>query len=181
MQAFLEAMLQAALPNMADHAAFYFWHPMLTQGTYVAAAAAAAGILIHRQIIWVKPVMLLGRGDYHWRHELCFYGWQKGNRPPFYGKRNQDTIWEVGSVSQEERKAMNHATPKPVELWDKPILNHTKQDELTYEPFSGSGTQLVSCQNLGRKCYAIEIMPEYVAVALERMSVAFPGIEIVKL
>jgi DNA modification methylase len=166
MQDFLERMIKAALPNMNKHAAFYFWHPMLTQGTYV--AAAAAGILIHRQIIWVKPVLLLGRGDYHWRHELCFYGWQKGNRPPFYGPRNQDTIWQVGSVTQAERKAMNHATPKPVGLWDKPILNHTKPGEICYEPFLGSGTTIIACEKLGRECRAIEISPAYVAVSMQR-------------
>lgn len=167
MQAFLEAMLRAALPHMDKHAAFYFWHPMLTQGTYVA-AAAAAGILIHRQIIWVKPVLLLGRGDYHWRHELCFYGWQKGNRPPFYGARNQDTIWEVASVTHKERKEMNHATPKPVALWDKPIVNHTKSGDIIYEPFSGSGTQIVAAEQMGRKCYAIELDPANTQVAIER-------------
>jgi len=165
-QAFLESMLNAALPFMEPHAAFYFWHPMLTQGTY--AAAAAADILIHRQIIWVKNALLLGRGDYHWRHELCFYGWQKGNRPPFYGKRNQDTIWEVASVSQKERKEMNHATPKPVALWDKPIENHTKAGEVCYEPFSGSGTQIIAAEKLGRKCYAMEIAPSYCDVAVKR-------------
>lgn len=161
MQRFLEAMLKAALPYMDDHAAYYFWHPMLTQGTY-AAAAAAAGILIHRQIIWVKPGLLLGRGDYHWRHELCFYGWQKGNRPPFYGPRNQDTIWEVSSVSSKERAEMGHATPKPVALWDKPIANHTRCGEVLYESFSGSGTQIIAAERSQRRCFAIEIDPSYV-------------------
>ena len=168
MQEFLEAMLRAALPHMEKRAAFYFWHPMLTQGTYVAAAAAAAGILIHRQIIWVKPVLLFGRGDYHWRHELCFYGWQQGNRPPFYGPRNQDTIWEVASVSHQERKEMNHATPKPVALWDKPIANHTKAGEVLYEPFAGSGTQIIAAEMSGRRCYAIELDSANAQVCIER-------------
>ena len=175
MQAFLEAMLNAALPHMNKHAAFYFWHPMLTQGTYVAAAAAAAaGILIHRQIIWVKPVLLLGRGDYHWRHELCFYGWQQGHRPPFYGPRNQDTIWEVASVTHKERKEMNHATPKPVALWDKPIMNHTKAGEVIYEPFSGSGTQIIAAEMAGRRCFAMELDLANTQVAVERWE-AFTG------
>ena len=168
MQAFLERMFAAALPSMDPHAAFYLWHPMLTQGTYVAAAAAAAGILIHRQIIWVKPRFLIGRGDYHWRHELCFYGWQQGNRPPFYGPRNQDTIWEVGSVGSAERKEMDHPTPKPIALWEKPVNNHTREAEIIYEPFSGSGSQLIAAEQLGRRCFAIEIEPRYCDVALAR-------------
>jgi len=169
MQEFLESMLRAALPHMEKCAAFYFWHPMLTQGTYVA-AAAAAGILIHRQIIWVKPVLLLGRGDYHWRHELCFYGWQKGNRPPFYGPRNQDTIWEVASVGIKERKEMNHATPKPVALWDKPIANHTKAGQIIFEPFAGSGTQIIAAERTGRHCYALELDPANAQVCIERFN-----------
>jgi hypothetical protein len=96
LQAFLEAVIRTAVPHLDEHAAFYLWHPMLTQGTFFAAAAAAAAdILIHRQIIWVKPHFIFGRGDYHWRHELCFYGWQRGNRPPFYGERNQHTVWTL--------------------------------------------------------------------------------------
>lgn len=176
MQAFLEAMLNAAIPHMDEHAAYYFWHPMLTQGTYVAAAAAAAGILIHRQIIWVKPGLLLGRGDYHWRHELCFYGWRTGNRPPFYGPRNQDTIWEVGYDS--DRNDWNHASPKPIALWDRPISNHTLESEVLYEPFCGSGSQMVACENYKRRCFAMELQPDYCATICERMTRAFPGIVI---
>jgi DNA modification methylase len=168
MQAFLERMLQAAAHVMDEHAAYYFWHPMLTQGTYVAAAAAAAGILIHRQIIWVKPVLLLGRGDYHWKHELCFYGWKQGNRPPFYGPRNQHTIWEVGNVTHAERKEFNHATPKPVELFTRPMDNHLKAGEVCYEPFSGSGPQIIAAEQFGAKCFAMELHPQHVDVAIRR-------------
>lgn len=167
MQDFLEKMLIAAAPVMDGHAAYYFWHPMLTQGTFVA-AAAAAGILIHRQIIWVKPGLLLGWGDYHWKHELCFYGWKQGNRPPFYGPKNQHTIWEFGNVTQAERKEFNHATPKPVDLFAPPIENHTKPRQIMYEPFSGSGPQIIAAEKLGRRCYAMELSPQYVDVAVTR-------------
>jgi DNA modification methylase len=171
LQAFLEAAIKAALPHLDKHAAFYLWHPMLTQGTFFAAAAAAAAaadILIHRQIIWAKPVLLLGRGDYHWKHELCFYGWVRGNRPPFYGPRSQTTVWEIASVSQAERKEMNHATPKPVAIWLPPIENHTKPNEVMYEPFSGSGSQIIAAETTGRRCYAMELSPNYVDVAVRR-------------
>lgn len=166
LQEFLEAAIRAALPNLEAHCAFYLWHPMLTQGTFF--AAAAADILIHRQIIWAKPVLLLGRGDYHWKHELCFYGWVRGNRPPFYGQRNQTTVWEIASVSHAERKEMNHATPKPVGIWMQPIYNHTKAGEIMYEPFSGSGSQIIAAEQTGRRCYAMELSPQYVDVAVRR-------------
>lgn len=163
LQAFLEAAIKAAVPHLQKHAAFYLWHPMLTQGTFFA-AAAAADILIHRQIIWVKPHFIFGRGDYHWRHELCFYGWVRGSRPPFYGEGG-------GSI----RKDQNHPTQKPVELFKRPILNHTRAGAICYEPFCGSGSQIMACEGLGRKCYAIEIEPKYVAVSLERWAEATGG------
>jgi DNA modification methylase len=175
LQKFLEETIRSAVPHLIENAAFYLWHPMLTQGTFFA-AAAAADILIHRQIIWVKPSLVFGRGDYHWRHELCFYGWIKGNRPAFYGQRNQTTIWEVGRESDNL-----HPTQKPLELFNVPLLNHTKESELAYEPFGGSGSQFVACQNLNRKCRGIEISPDYCAVILQRMHDAFPGIEIKKI
>ena len=169
LQAFLEAMIRAALPALNENAAYYLWHPMLTQGTFFAAAAAAAAdILIHRQIIWVKPVLVFGRGDYHWKHELCFYGWRRGNRPPFYGERNQTTVWHVDSVTQAERKEFKHASPKPVALWLSPIENHTKAGEIMFEPFSGSGGQIIAAEQTGRRCYAMELSPQYVDVAVRR-------------
>ena len=162
LQAFLEAMIRAALPNLDPHAAFYLWHPMLTQGTFFA-AADAADILIHRQIIWAKPSLLLGRGDYHWQHELCFYGWVRGNRPPFYGRRNQTTLWPMGKETSKE-----HPTAKPVDLWKPPIENHTKPGEIMFEPFSGSGSQIIAAEQTGRRCYAMELSPQYVDVAVRR-------------
>ncbi len=163
LQAFLEAQIRAALPSLNENCAFYLWHPMLTQGTFFAAAAAAADILIHRQIIWQKPSLVFGRGDYHWQHELCFYGWRRGNRPPFYGQRNQTTLWAVGRETSKE-----HPTAKPVDLWKPPIENHTKPGEIMFEPFSGSGSQIIAAEQTGRRCYAMELSPNYVDVAVRR-------------
>ena len=160
LQAFLESCIKTAVPFLIENPAFYLWHPMLTQGTFF---AAAADILIHRQIIWVKPSLILGRGDYHWRHELCFYGWYKGHRPAWYAGRDQDTVWEVGKENDNI-----HPTQKPLELFVRPIKNHSKEGEIIYEPFSGSGSQIIAAENTKRKCYAVEIEPNYVAVALQR-------------
>lgn len=162
LQEFLESTIRAALSSLRDNCAFYLWHPMLTQGTFFA-AAAAADILIHRQIIWQKPSMVFGRGDYHWQHELCFYGWRRGNRPPFYGQRNQTTLWAVGRETSKE-----HPTAKPVDMWKPPIENHTKAGEVIYEPFSGSGSQIIAAEQTGRICYAMELSPNYVDVAVRR-------------
>jgi DNA modification methylase len=167
LQSFLEAVFRSATSNaLAENAAWYLWHAQMTQAFYAAAAAAAADLLIHRQIIWVKPSLMFGHGDYHWKHELCFYGWVKGHRPPFYGERNQVTVWEIGNETAPTDR--DHPTQKPVALWDAPILNHTKPGEVVYEPFSGSGTQIIAAEQKGRKCRAIEISPGYVDVAVQR-------------
>jgi len=167
MQAFLEKAFRAALPHLQVDAAWYLWHPMLTQGYFVAAAAAAAAdLIIHRQIIWCKEQFIFGRGDYHWRHELCFYGWRKGHRPPFYGERNQDTLWHV--ERGEKRGEIGHPTAKPVELFAIPMRNHTREGEFCYEPFCGSGSQIIAAEQLGRRCFALEIEPRYCDVAVRR-------------
>ena len=173
LQEFLESCFRAAVDvALLPNAAWHMWHAHLTQGYFAAAAAAAANVVLHRQIIWVKPVLLLGRGQYHWKHEPCFMGWVKGNQPPDYGEgngeRTQTTVWTIGTVTQAERREFNHATPKPVALFSIPIIKHTKRGELLYEPFSGSGPQVIAAEQLGRVCYGMEISPQYCDVIVKR-------------
>lgn len=171
LQAFLEAAIRTAVPHLNRDCAFYLWHPMLTQGTFFAAAAAAADILIHRQIIWVKPQLILTRsGMYHWKHELCFYGWVRGNPPPWYGEKNQTTIVEAG----RDQDAGQHPTQKPVALFEFPLANHTRPGEVCYEPFAGSGSQVIAAERLGRRCFAMELSPAYCDVIVARWE-AFTG------
>lgn len=170
LQAFLEKVFAVAISVLKPHAAWYLWHAQLSQGFFAAAAAAAAQLLVHRQIIWNKPHFVFGRGDYHWKHELCFYGWVKGNRPPFYGERNQTSVWDLKEGGGSIRKDQAHPTQKPVELFAIPIRNHLKKGELAYEPFSGSGSQFVAAQETGVRCFGMELEPKYCAVILERMS-----------
>jgi DNA modification methylase len=178
LQNFLEAAFVAASAHaLLKNAAWYMWHAHLTQGYFAAAAAAAAAaadVVLHRQIIWVKPVLLLGRGHYHWKHEPCFMGWVQGHQPPDYGlgngERTQTTVWEIGSVTQAERKEFSHSTPKPVELFAIPMVKHLKAGELAYDPFAGSGPQFVAAEQTGRLCRGIEIVPKYCAVILERLA-----------
>lgn len=162
---FIYKSISTSLPFMKNGFAFYMWHAMKMQAYFsqAAAAAAAAGILFHRQIIWVKPQFVFGRGQYHWRHELCLMGWLQGNEPPFYGERNQSTVWEIG---RENDKI--HPTQKPVAIWEPAILNHTKPGEVIYEPFSGSGSNLIACEKNSRRCFGLELEPKYCAVILSR-------------
>jgi DNA modification methylase len=167
LQTFLESAIRAAVPHLASGCAFYLWHPMLTQGTFFAAAAAAAAadILIHRQIIWVKPGFVLTRsGMYHWKHELCFYGWVRSHPPPWYGEKNQTSVWEVG---RDDGKSV-HPTQKPVALFETPMLNHSRKGEAVYEPFCGSGSQIIAGERLGRRVRAMELSPRWVDAAVAR-------------
>jgi DNA modification methylase len=167
LQGFLESVFALAIAVLKDNAAWYLWHAQLTQG-FFAAAAAAAQLLVHRQIIWVKPHFVFGRGDYHWQHELCFYGWRKGHRPPFYGQHNQTTIWALGEGGGSIRKEQYHPTQKPVELFAIPIRNHLQAREICYEPFAGSGSQIIAAEKAQVRCFAMELSPAYVDVIVQR-------------
>lgn len=162
---FIFSAISASLPFMKKGFAFYMWHAMKMQAYFsqAAAAAAAAGILFHRQIIWVKPRFVFGRGQYHWRHELCLMGWLQGDEPAFYGEKNQSTVWEIG---RENDKI--HPTQKPVAIWEPSILNHTKTGEIVYEPFAGSGSNLIACEKNSRRCFAMELEPHYCDVIVAR-------------
>lgn len=179
-QPFLEAAFGAAKAGaLKPDAGWYLWHGMLTQGFFAAAAAAAAAnVVLHRQIIWVKPVLVFGRGQYHWKHELCFMGWVEGHQPPDYGlgkgERTQTTVWAVDSVTHADRKTFNHSTPKPVELFTVPIVKHLLVDEIAYEPFAGSGPQVIAAEQTGRRCFAMELEPAHCQVIIDRWE-AFTG------
>lgn len=156
LQTFLENAIKAYLPHLCETPAFYLWHPMLTQGTFF--AAAAADILIHRQIIWVKPGFVLTRsGQYHWQHELCFYGWIRGKQCPWFGEKNQTSVWHLGRDADK----VGHPTQKPVALFAPPITNHTRPGDIICEPFAGSGSQFIAAEQLGRVCYGMEFEPRY--------------------
>jgi hypothetical protein len=130
------------------------------------------GFELVQQIIWDKGLFAMSRSWYHWAHEPCFVVRKPGARVPFYGERNQSTIWRAPSPkmimagSTEEKQ--DHPTQKPVLLFETPIINHLKPGEAVYDPFCGSGTALVAAERLGRRCYAMEIDPKYVQVAIER-------------
>ena len=148
----------------------YVWHGGL-HGAAVAESLMAAGFCIRTQIVWAKQAFVFGRGDYHWQHEPCWHAVRKGKTGHWAGDRKQSTVWEIrnnaaiGDVTQNE-EATGHGTQKPLECMARPIRNH--ESEYVYEPFSGSGTTIIACEQLGRKCLAIEISPGYVAVALQR-------------
>jgi DNA modification methylase len=147
----------------------YVWHGALHAAT-VAASLEREGFAIRAQIIWAKERLVIGRGDYHWQHEPCWYAVRaKGN---WTGDRKQTTLWSISSKDQDAETV--HGTQKPVECMRRPIVNNTSPGDAVYEPFLGSGTTLIAAETVGRVCFAVELSPAYVDVAVRRWQ-AFTG------
>jgi DNA modification methylase len=143
----------------------YVWHSGIHART-VAESLDACGFVIRTQIVWAKPRLVLGRGDYHWQHEPCFYAVRKGSTGHWQGARDQSTLWTIATGEHDD--ATEHGTQKPVECMRRPIVNNSAKDEFVYEPFAGSGSTLIAAASVGRVCVAMEIDPRYCDVIIER-------------
>jgi len=97
---FLRGAFAAAVPVCKEAAAWYVWHPSSTREDF-AFAMKAVGLEELQQIVWAKPTFVLGRADYQWSHELCFYAARCGHRPTWYGDRAQVTVWRVQARLEE--------------------------------------------------------------------------------
>jgi DNA modification methylase len=142
----------------------YIWHAGIHAGT-VADSLVANEFQIRSQIIWAKQQFAIGRGDYHWQHEPCWYAVRKGKTGHYDGGRKQSTLWQIDKPQKSET---GHSTQKPVECMKRPIENNSSPGQAVYEPFSGSGTTIIAAEMTGRSCHAIELNPAYVDVAVER-------------
>lgn len=155
--------------ELFEGAVAYVWHGGL-HAKVVAESLEKSGFAIRSQIIWAKPSLVMGRGHYHWQHEPCWYAVRKNETGIWNGDRKQATVWDIANMHRTQGSVDDgktfHSTQKPVECMARPIRNH--DSEFVYEPFSGSGTTIIACEQLGRKCRAIEISPAYVSVALQR-------------
>lgn len=161
---FIQVAVKCAIT--AD-AAWYHWHASRRQAL-LESVWKAHNAFVHQQIIWAKDRPILNRSWYMWQHEPCFFGWVQGHMPKRAAKTYFSSVWSFPTVPSG--KPTDHPTAKPIELFAIPMRQHTKPGDLCCEPFSGSGTQLVAAERLGRLCYAMELSPPFVAVALERFS-----------
>ena len=150
----------------------YVWHGAL-HATTVAESLVACGFQIRAQVIWAKDRLVLGRGHYHWQHEPCWYAVRDKGTGHWSGDRKQTTLWQIASRGQDVDTT--HGTQKPVECMRRPMENNSSPGQAIYEPFSGSGTTLIAAEQSGRACYAIELSPAYVDVAVLRWQ-AFTGV-----
>lgn len=154
----------------------YVWHAGRFSSE-VAASLACAGLSIRSQIIWSKPRFAISRGHYHWQHEPCWYAYRDGDSAKWSGDRSQTTLWQIDQ--KDDTGETNHGTQKPVECMERPIRNHGDKDDAVYEPFSGSGTTIIAAERQQRACYAMELTPAYVQMAIDRWE-AYTGQKAVK-
>jgi len=147
----------------------YVWHAGRYTST-VQQSLEAVGFTVRAQIIWAKDRFALSRGNYHWQHEPAIYAVRNGSAS-WSGDRKQSTLWQIAA---REGIGFEHGTQKPVECMKRPIENNSSPGQAIYEPFSGSGTTIIAAEITGRTCHAIELMPQYVDVAVERWQ-AFTG------
>jgi len=140
----------------------YIWHAG-NKAHIVAESLLSCDLQIRSQIIWAKNNLVIGRGDYHPQHEPCWYCVRKGQPGLRTDDRKQTTLWQIDKPRKSET---GHSTQKPIECMSKPLENHTV--EKVYDPFLGSGTTLIAAEQLGRKCYGMEISPKYCDVIIQR-------------
>lgn len=170
---------------IAPHAAIYCWHAHRRIGE-IQAIWRKLGILDHQQIVWIKPSSVFGSCMYHFQHEPCLVGWIQGSKPRHDGRHDQTSVWVIefkGEKLQTSETAdvwhldwqgksrvigNEHPTEKPVEIFARPMRKHTLPGDVCFEPFSGSGSQLVAGEQEGRRVYAIELEPVFVDVAVRR-------------
>jgi DNA modification methylase len=150
----------------------YVWHaPSFTD--VVMDGLRRSGFDVKQQIIWNKSALVMGRSNYHWKHEPCWYAVRKGATSNWKSDRKQTTVWDIsapnassGSKSNDDKTI--HPTQKPIEVYTRSIDHHTNPGEYIYDPFGGSGTLVIACEKTGRRALSIELHPKYVDVIVRR-------------
>ena len=160
---FLRDAYVAADAVMKSGAVFYIWHAD-SEGYNFRGAAQDAGWKVRQCLIWKKSSMVMGRQDYHWKHEPCLYGWKEGAGHLWAADRKQTTILEFEKPSRNGE----HPTMKPVALFEYQLLNNTKGGDIVLDSFGGSGTTLIAAEKNGRIGYLMELDPKYCDVIVKR-------------
>lgn len=162
-RAFLRDAYVTADTVMKPGAVFYIWHAD-SEGYNFRGAAKDAGWKVRQCLIWRKQTMVMGRQDYHWKHEPCLYGWKEGAGHLWASDRKQTTILEFDRPS----RSGEHPTMKPVALFEYQMLNNTKGGDIVLDSFGGSGTTLIAAEKNGRHARLMELDPKYCDVIVKR-------------
>jgi DNA modification methylase len=206
---FLICTFSIARDHLKAGGSFYVWTAQGHNQLQFAHALDSVGLPFKQQIIWNKREAVLGRQDYQWKHEPCFYGWKEGAGHYFVNLRNQRTVIEdfdeidINKLKKDELKEMlqrllerpheesvitegnlqrNHLHPtmKPVRLFGRLVRNSSKQGEIILDTFGGSGTTIIACEQLGRKARLMEIDQHYCDIIIARWE-KFTGQKAIKL
>lgn len=148
---------------MADDASIYVFHAD-TEGLNFRRAFADAGFYLSGCCIWKKQSLVLGRSPYQWQHEPCLYGWKKNGKHQWYTGRKETTIWEF----DKPKKNGDHPTMKPIPLLAYPIMNSSMSNSVVLDPFGGSGSTLIACEQADRICYTVELDEKFCDVIVKR-------------
>jgi site-specific DNA-methyltransferase (adenine-specific) len=160
---FLKDSYVSADTVMKPGAVFYIWHAD-SEGYNFRGAAHDAGWKVRQCLIWKKSSLVMGRQDYHWKHEPCLYGWKGGASHLWATDRKQTTILEFDRPSRNGE----HPTMKPVALFEYQMLNNTKGGDQILDSFGGSGTTLIAAEKNGRIARLMELDPKYCDVIIKR-------------
>lgn len=185
---------KAADSCMKPGAAFYIWHAD-SEGFNFRGACREIGWQVRQCLIWNKNTFVLGRQDYQWKHEPCIYGWKDGAAHYFISDRTKSTVFEgiekpIEDMKKDELKELlekfmkefpstvieekkpsrseDHPTMKPIALLARQIKNSSRKGEIVLDIFGGSGSTLIACEQLGRRCYMAELDPAYCDVIVKR-------------
>lgn len=160
---FLRDAFSTADSVMKEGAVFYIWHAD-SEGYNFRGACFDNNWKVRQCLIWNKNSMVMGRQDYHWKHEPCLYGWKDGASHLWASDRKQTTILDFDKPT----KNAEHPTMKPIKLFDYQIKNNTKKEDIVLDLFGGSGTTLIACEQNERISYNMELDPKYVDVIIDR-------------
>lgn len=160
---FLLAAYKNMVNAMADDASIYVFHAD-TEGLNFRKAFEDAGLYLSGVCIWAKQSLVLGRSPYQWKHEPILFGWKKNGKHKWFADRKQSTIWNF----DRPKKSELHPTMKPIALVAYPILNSSMTNGLVFDPFGGSGSTLIACEQTNRICYTSELDEKYADVIVKR-------------
>ena len=160
---FLLAAYSQMYESMTDDASIYVFHSD-SHGLAFRKAFEEAGFYLSGCCIWKKQSLVLGRSPYQWQHEPVLFGWKKKGKHQWYTGRKESTIWEF----DKPKKNADHPTMKPVALVAYPIMNSTMTGCLVLDPFGGSGSTLIACEQTGRICYTVELDEKFCDVIVKR-------------
>ena len=160
---FLIDAFKTMYDGMNDGASFYVWYASREHINFES-ALNEVDLKVRQQLIWVKNGLVLGRSDYHWKHEPCLYGWKEGKPHNWYNDRSQTTVLKFNKPVRNDK----HPTMKPLDLISYLIKNSSKKDEIVLDLFGGSGSTLIAAELTKRKCFMMELDVKYCEVIIKR-------------